>query len=46
MPNLQEQSELEELDVSKNEISFIKSSDLRTLKNLKSLRLSENVIGR
>lgn len=46
LPNLQEQVELEELDVSKNEIRVVGSNSLKELKNLKTLRLSENFIGK
>ncbi|CAG9803863.1 unnamed protein product [Chironomus riparius] len=41
-PLLLEQSELEELDISKNEICAIDNKDLFELKKLKTLRLSEN----
>lgn len=46
LPNLQEQTELEELDLSKNEISAINSNNFAYQKNLKTLRLSENFIGK
>lgn len=45
LPNLQEQTELSELDVSKNEIHSISHDDLRQLRRLKTLQLSENFIG-
>lgn len=45
LPTLQEQSELGELDVSRNKISEINSNELTQLKSLKTLRLSENFIG-
>lgn len=45
LPRLQEQSEMEELDVSRNKLSAIESDDLMQLKSLKTLRLSENLIG-
>jgi Leucine-rich repeat (LRR) protein len=45
LPRLQEQSEMEELDVSTNKLSAIESDDLMQLKSLKTLRLSENFIG-
>jgi hypothetical protein len=45
LPHLQEQSEIEELDVSKNEICVIGSNHLKHVKSLKTLRLSENLIG-
>lgn len=45
LPRLQEQSEMEELDVSRNKLSAIESEDLMQLKSLKTLRLSENLIG-
>lgn len=45
LPRLQEQSEMEELDVSRNKLSAIESDDLVQLKSLKTLRLSENFIG-
>lgn len=45
LPRLQEQSEMEELDVSRNKLSAIESEDLMQLKSLKTLRLSENFIG-
>lgn len=46
IPNLQEQTELEELDISKNEINIIRSNDFKHLRNLRTLRLSENFIGK
>lgn len=46
LPNLQEQTELEELDVSKNEIRIVRSSDFKHLKSLRTLRLCENLIGK
>jgi Leucine-rich repeat (LRR) protein len=46
LPNLQEQVELEELDISKNEIRVVGSNSFKQLKNLKTLRLSENFIGK
>jgi len=45
LPLLLEQSELEELDISKNEISVIDNKDLFELKKLKTLRVSENSLG-
>ena len=45
LPLLLEQSELEELDISKNEICAIDNKDLFELKKLKTLRLSENSLG-
>ena len=45
LPLLLEQSELEELDISKNEICVIDNKDLFELKKLKTLRLSENSLG-
>lgn len=46
LPNLQEQVELEEFDMSKNKIRVVGSNDLKQLKKLKTLRLSENFIGK
>jgi Leucine-rich repeat (LRR) protein len=46
LPNLNEQIKLEELDISKNEIHTISSDDFKQLKKLKTLRLSENFIGK
>lgn len=46
MPNLQEQTELEELDLSKNEFHVLSSDDFKYLKKLKTLRLSENFISK
>lgn len=46
LPNLQEQVELEEFDISKNKIRVVGSNDLKQLKKLKTLRLSENFIGK
>jgi Leucine-rich repeat (LRR) protein len=45
LPLLLEQSELEELDISKNEICVIDNKDLFEVKMLKTLRLSENSLG-
>lgn len=45
LPTLQEQSEMEELDVSRNKINEIDDNELTQLKSLKTLRLSENFIG-
>lgn len=46
LPNLQEQTELEELDLSKNELNSIRSDDFKHLRSLKTLRISENFIGK
>lgn len=42
LPFLLEQSELEELDISKNEINSLDSKELFELGKLKTLRFSEN----
>lgn len=46
LPSLQEQTDLEELDVSKNEIHVVSGNDFKHLKNLRTLRLSENFISK
>lgn len=45
IPTLQEQTKLEDLDVSRNEIRFISSDDFKYLRSLRYLRVSENFIG-
>jgi Leucine-rich repeat (LRR) protein len=46
LPWLLEQSELEEIDISKNELHSIDDAELAELKSLRTLRLSENFIGK
>lgn len=46
LPNLVEQAELEEFDISKNEVQIVGSSSFKQQKKLKTLRLSENFIGK